>query len=152
MWQIVEDDLNGPEIKALLLQHMQEMHETSPPDCVHTLDLDALRHEAVTLWTVWDDAELLGCAALQALTADTGEIKSMRTATGHIGKGVASRLLQHIIEVARSRGYSELYIETGSGKPFHPAHALYLKGGFSFCGPFASYSDDPFSRFMVLTL
>jgi putative acetyltransferase len=152
MWKIVEDDLSGGEIKALLRQHMQEMRETSPPDSVHTLDLDALRDETVTLWTIWDDAELLGCAALMEMGADAGEIKSMRTATEHVGKGVASRLLQHIFEVARSRGYRQLYIETGSGKPFRPAHALYLKAGFSFCGPFANYRDDPFSRFMVITL
>jgi putative acetyltransferase len=152
MWQIVEDDLNGPEIRALLRLHMREMQATSPPDCVHTLDIAALSEDAVTLWTIWDDAELLGCAALKELSADAGEIKSMRTATEHAGKGVASRLLQHIVDVARSRKYRDLYIETGSGKPFQAAHALYLKGGFSFCGPFANYRDDPFSRFMVMPL
>ena len=39
-----------------------------------------------------------------------GEIKSMRTAAAHVRKGVAARLLQHIVQVARARGYTQLYL------------------------------------------
>ena len=38
----------------------------------------------------------------------------MRTLASKRGKGVASMLLNHIIETAKSRGYQQLNLETGS--------------------------------------
>lgn len=148
MINIIEDDLSGPEIAALLRDHVQGMHDTSPPDSIHTLSLDALRAPGITVWTAWEGSELLACGALKALHGEAGEIKSMRTADAHLGRGVASEVLRHIVSIAMQRGYKKLYLETGSAAAFQPAHALYLKAGFSFRGPFADYTDDPFSRFM----
>jgi putative acetyltransferase len=47
------DDLRGPEIRALLEDHLAEMHRHSPPESVHALDLDGLRKPGITFWTVW---------------------------------------------------------------------------------------------------
>ena len=143
------DDLSGSEIRALLAAHLRGMHDHSPPESVHALDLDGLRAPDVTFWSAWDDDELLGCAALKELDRTHGEIKSMRTAEAHLGKGVGSTLVEHILAVARERSYERLSLETGSGPAFEPAHALYLKHGFEFCGPFGDYTNDPFSRFMT---
>ncbi len=145
---IRRDDLSGPEIRALLAAHLRGMHDHSPPQSVHALDLDALRSPDISFWSVWQDDELYGCGALRELDAGHGEIKSMRTVEAHLGKGVGSALVEHILGEARRRGYSRLSLETGSGAAFEPAHALYLKFGFEFCGPFGDYGDDPFSRFM----
>jgi len=150
--RIVVDDLSGPEVAALLAAHLDGMHRHSPPESVHALQLDALRAPDITFWTAWDDTGLLGCAALRQLDAGHGEIKSMRTAEAHLRKGVAAGLLEHLIVEARRRGYTRLSLETGSGAAFEPAHALYLKYGFKYCGPFDGYMDDPFSRFMTLAL
>ena len=149
---IVDDGLDGPEIAALLREHVQGMFDTSPPDSIHTLSIDALRSPDMAVWSAWEGSELLGCGALKELDNNTGEIKSMRTADAHLGKGVAMQILQHIVKVSRQRGYRRLYLETGSAPAFQAAHSLYLKAGFSYCGPFADYSDDSFSRFMVLPL
>ncbi len=145
---IRRDDLSGPEIRALLAAHLRGMHDHSPPESVHALDLDGLRSPDISFWSVWEAGELLGCGALRELDAKHGEIKSMRTVEAHLGKGVASALVEYIVKEARRRGCSRLSLETGSGAAFEPAHALYLKHGFEFCGPFGDYSDDPFSRFM----
>ena len=150
--RIVEGDLSNPLVIGLLEQHLQGMHEHSPPESVHALDLDELRAANVTFWSGWDGGELLGCGALQELDPEHGEIKSMRTAEKHLGKGVGSEILQHIIDEARRRSYSRLSLETGSGPGFEASHALYLKFGFVFCGPFSDYTDDPFSRFMTLEI
>ena len=147
--RIVEDDLRGAAIKALLDQHLDWTASLSPPESVHALNLDELQTSAVTVWTAWDGDELLGCGALQELDVGHGEIKSMRTAQEHLGKGVASALLQHIIEIARRRGYKRLSLETGSAVEFAPAHALYQKHGFEFSEPFGSYRPDPYSAFMT---
>jgi putative acetyltransferase len=36
------DDLRGPEIAALLQEHLTQMHAISPRESVHALDLDGL--------------------------------------------------------------------------------------------------------------
>ena len=149
---IVNGDLSHPAVKALLAEHMRGMVEHSPPGSIHSLDLRGLRSPNISFWTAWADQDLLGCAALKELDTRHGEIKSMRTARKHLGKGVAAELLRHIITVARDRGYRRLSLETGSGPAFEPAHALYQKFGFEFCGPFHEYRPDPFSRFMTRDL
>jgi putative acetyltransferase len=149
---IREDDLSGPEIAALLKVHLDHMHATSPPESTHALDLDGLRVPEITFWTLWDGATLLGCGALKELDAGHGEIKSMHTAAAARGRGVARRMLQHIIETARQRGYRRLSLETGSTAEFAAAQGLYRGFGFQDCGPFAGYVLDPFSVFMTLEL
>jgi putative acetyltransferase len=146
------DDLSRPEVQALLREHLSNMHELSPPASVHALDLSALRQPDVTFWTVWDDGALLGCGALKQLTPMHGEVKSMRTPQALRRRGAARAVLTHIIAEARSRGYRRLSLETGSMDAFKPAHMLYERFGFSFCGPFADYKADPNSIFMSLEL
>src|SRR5207302_863441 len=59
-WRIRVDDLRGPEIVALLEEHLRDMYRVSPPESVHALDLDGLRQPEVTFWTLWDDTALAG--------------------------------------------------------------------------------------------
>lgn len=151
-FEIREDDLTGKEIAALLQEHLQNMHEITPPGSVHALDLEKLRSPAITFWTAWQGDELLGCGALKALGDNTGEIKSMRTAQAHRRKGVASKILEHIIQEAERRGYDRLNLETGAFPEFAPARALYARYGFEYCGAFADYTDDPNSAFMTKKL
>ncbi|MBD0373411.1 MAG: GNAT family N-acetyltransferase [Pyrinomonadaceae bacterium] len=146
------DDLSGPEIRALLLAHRQSMFQHSPPESVHALDIEALRRPEITFWSVWENGELLGCGALKELDSRHAEIKSMRTVAPHLRKGVARTLLGHIIEEARRRGYSRLSLETGSAEAFEPARRLYANFGFTYCGPFADYVEDPYSVFMTREL
>ena len=146
------DDLRGPEIYDLLQEHLNNMRELSPPESVHALDLEGLRKPEITFWTVWEDGELLGCGALKELDPQHGEIKSMRTASSHLRKGVASYIVNHILEVAKERGYKRLSLETGSMEAFKPAHKLYTKFGFTRCAPFADYFEDPYSICMTREL
>jgi len=149
---IREDDLRGPEIAELLTNHLLFAGEHSPPESVHALDLNALRIPEITFWTVWDGKDLLGCGALKALDPEHGEIKSMHTAKGHRGKGVAAFILKHIIDEASQRTYRRLSLETGSMDAFAPARALYARFGFDFCEPFGSYFVDPHSVCMTREL
>ena len=146
------DDLRGPEIAALLQEHLADMRAWSPPCSVHALDLDKLRSPEITFWTVWDGATLLGCGALKALDGAQGEIKSMRTAAAHRGKGVAAAMLAHIVQTAQQRGYTRLSLETGSQAQFAPARALYSGFGFTECGAFGDYQPDVYSTFMTRSL
>ncbi len=143
------DDLTSPEIIRLLHQHLQSMALHSPPESIHALDLDALRNPDITFWTVWEDAELIGCGAIRELDSRHGEIKSMRTVSSHLRRGVAARLMHHILEEAKRRSYDRLSLETGSMDAFAPARNLYASFGFKPCGPFANYAEDPYSVFMT---
>jgi putative acetyltransferase len=149
---IKRDDLSGPEIHALLAEHMRSMLSISPPESVHALDLTGLLKPEITFWTAWSGGELLGCGALKELDAFHGEIKSMRTASAHLRKGVARALLGHILNEAANRGYKRLSLETGSQGAFEPARRLYESFDFRCCLPFFDYIEDPNSVFMTKLL
>ena len=147
------DDLSRPAVHALLHEHLRSMHELSPPESVHALDIEKLRRPKITFWSAWEDGNvLLGCGALLELDRRHGEVKSMRTPEARRRTGAGRALLMHIIEVARSRGYERLSLETGSMAAFMPAHRLYESAGFTRTGPFGAYTEDPNSTFMTLVL
>ena len=146
------DDLSRPAVHALLREHLADMHELSPPESVHALDLTKLRGADITFWTVWDDAVLLGCGALKELTPTHGEVKSMRTPRAARRRGAGRAILTHIVAEAKRRGYRRLSLETGANVAFTPAHKLYERFGFTYCGPFADYKADPNAVFMSLEL
>lgn len=133
------------------------MHRTSvtrhaPAESTHALDLDGLRAPDVTFWSVWDGPELVGGGALRELDARHGEIKSMRTVPAHLRRGVGTAVVEHILAVARARGYDRVSLETGEQDAFVPARALYAHLGFVPCGAFGSYRDDPHSVYLTRVL
>jgi len=149
---IVVDDLSGPEIAAFLAEHVAEMRSITPLESKHALDLDGLRRPEVTFWTVLDGSTPVGCGAIKDLGDGWGEIKSMRVAASYQRRGVASRLLGHILAEARHRGFVRLSLETGSADFFAPARALYEKFGFEYCEPFGNYREDPHSVYLTKLL
>ena len=150
--RIIEDDLSGEKIRALLAYHFRLMHENSPPGMAYVLDVDGLKAPGVSFWSVWDGEELLGCGAMKELGPDHGEIKSMRVAPDHLGKGVGGAMLDHIIGVARARGYTRLSLETGTTPTYGPAVALYRKRGFRNGDVFGEYATSDFNQFFHLDL
>lgn len=149
---IIEDDLTGVEIRALLETHFAGMLANSPAESCHFLDFDGLNAPDVTFWSIWDGEKLAGCGALKELSNDHGEIKSMRTHGDHLRKGAGTAMLIHIISEGRRRRYQRLSLETGSSEGFLPARTLYEAHGFEYCAPFGDYVEDPFSRFMTLAI
>lgn len=146
------DNLTSSEVIALVTEHLKGMALISPPESIHALGVNSLRNPDITFWSAWEGDELVGCGAFKQLDDQHGEIKSMRTASSHLRKGVARRVLQHIIEEANRRGYRRLSLETGSQDAFEPARKLYLRFGFQLCDPFSDYIEDANSVFMTLEL
>ena len=142
-------DLSHPQVIKLLRSHLQSLATLSPPESMHALGIEALKKPDITFWSVWDGDELMGCGALKQLDPQHGELKSMRTAAAYLRKGMASRLLEHMIAEAKRRKYRRLSLETGARSDFKPAHGLYAKFGFQLCGPFGDYVEDPNSVFMT---
>ena len=150
--RIEVDDVSRFQVLALIDEHLRNMSEISPPENVFAFDAAKLRAPGLTFWTAWDGEVLLGCAALKELSPEAGEIKAMRTPSHLRRTGAGRTLLNHILRVARSRGYRMLYLETGRHPAFVAAHALYRSVGFEPCGPFGSYSPSDFSVFMSLSV
>lgn len=146
------DDPGRAGVARLLREHLRAVRRVTPPESTHALDVDGLRRPEVTFWSAWEGGELAGCGALKELDARHGEIKSMRTAAAFLRRGVAARLLRHMIEEAERRGYRRLSLETGAQDYFEPARRLYASFGFRFCAPFADYAEDPNSVFMTREL
>ena len=146
------DPLTGADIHSLLQEHLDDMHAVSPIESAHALDIASLRGSDITFWRIAHGSTLVGCGALKQLSEDHGEIKSMRTVTAYRGQGVAQAMLNHIVQIAVTRHYAHLSLETGSMDAFRPARRLYENAGFQYCEPFADYREDPNSVFMTLFL
>ena len=148
-WQFFEGELDRDDVRVLLAQHFAEMRAGSPPEACHVLPVDGLKTTDIRFFTLREDGALLGCGALKRLTADHGEVKSMRTASAALGRGVGKAMLDRIVATAKSEGMSRLSLETGSTEQFAAANRLYEKEGFERTGPFGDYADTPFTRFFT---
>ena len=150
--RIVEDDLSGEAICALLRLHLAEAGRISPAASMHAMPVERLRQADVTFWSAWDGNHLAACGALRHLDPAHCEIKSMRAHPDYRGKGAGRAMLDHLISEAASRGYERISLETGSPGAFAPARRLYTRNGFAECGPFGDYVFDPFSVYMTRIL
>ena len=150
--KIKSDDLSDQKVIALLEEHIDDMYRASPPESVHTLDLDSLRGGDVSFWVIWQNNNPIGCVALQEHAGTWAEIKSMRSANSARGMGIGKHLLEFVFDVAKQRDYEDLRLETGCEDFFQPAREIYKRYGFLERGPFADYTDDPNSVFMEKAL
>ncbi len=150
--QIREGGLDDRRVQALLGLHRDESLGSTPRENAHALDLSGLKQPGVSFWTAWDGETLLGMAALRELSADHGELKSMRTAPAALRRGVARALLAHLVATARAQGWTRLSLETGTAPMFAPANAMYEAAGFADCGAFGGYPASSHNRFMTMKL
>ena len=146
------DDLSSAAVHSLLRLHLEGMHSNSPPGNVFALDLSGLKSPQVTVWSAWNGDDICGIGALKQLDATSGEIKSMRTHPNYLRRGVASALLERIIEEAQTRSLRRLSLETGSGSAFEPALALYRRRGFVNGEAFSDYQKSSFNQFLHFEL
>lgn len=145
-------DFRDPSLVSLLEFHMAGMFETTPPEGVHALDFAAIQAPEVSLYVIKNEGRVIAMGAIKELSADWGELKSMRTHPDHLRQGIAARILEFLIAEARRRGYRRLSLETGKTDDFMPAVALYRRYGFISGGPFADYIEDAYSQFLHLDL
>jgi putative acetyltransferase len=146
------DDPQAHDVRSLLESHLAFARATTPPEDVHALDLDGLLDPSVTFFSCRVDGEVLAIGALKHLDEDHAEVKSMHTAEKARGRGIGRAMLDHLLGVARAKGYRRVSLETGAMAAFAPARALYASTGFEPSGPFGDYTASPNSAFMTLAL
>ena len=150
--EISVDDPCRADVRALLERHLTFSLSTSPPEHSFALDVDGLLDPAITFCSYRAGDELLGMGALKRLDAEHAEIKSMHTAQAARGRGVGRAMLDHLLALARGRGYRRVSLETGTMTQFIAARSLYASAGFVACGPFADYQPSEDNCFMMLVL
>ena len=96
-----------------------------------------------------DDGIARGCIALRKLSDGKGEVKRLYIRPEYRGNGIATALVERIIEDARNIGYKELYLDTLP--ELESAVRLYKSFGFEETG---QYNDSPVDKtiFMKLSL
>ena len=137
---------NQPDVIALIADLDAYQLTLYPPESVYALDLQTLMQPHVKFAVVRDSVGMVaGCGAV-VLTPEYGEIKRMYMRPSCRGQGAAKRLLQTLEQAAREAGVARMVLETGPAQP--EAIGLYRRQGFTECGPYGEYGDDPLSVFM----
>lgn len=150
--KIIPGDLDDIRVITLLRLHAALARAESPPCSAHALDPEDLRSPEMSFWSIWEDEALLSVGALMRLTPHHAEVKSMHVARQFRGRGLGGTMLNHLLDLARSRGFERVSLETGSMAYFEAARRLYERHGFAECAPFGKYVPDPHSIFMTLDL
>lgn len=151
-FRIESDDLSDPATRGLIARHLRGMHENTPAESVHALDLTGLQHPSVSVFSAWSGDDIAAVGAYKRLDDTRGEIKSMRVADDFVGRGLGRLMLRHIEREARADGIESLWLETGSGPDFVAARGLYISAGYVECAAFGTYEPDPLSTFMTRAL
>lgn len=149
---ISSDDPRADDVRALLAAHLSFADEHTRRENIHALDVDGLVDPDISFFSYRVDGRLLGIGALKRLDVEHAELKSMHTAAAARGQGVGRAMVDHLIAVARARGFTRVSLETGTTPAFMPAHALYASVGFVACEPFGDYAASPDNTFMTLAL
>ncbi|MBX7480967.1 GNAT family N-acetyltransferase [Qipengyuania sp. 6D47A] len=150
--RIARADLADPAVRAMIEYHQRDMLAVSPPGTSFALDVSGLSGSDVTLIAAWAEDQVVGIGAMKRLSPLSAELKSMRTHPDHLGKGVASAILEELIAEARRGGIARLSLETGTSAEFVPAIRLYLKRGFAVGEPFSDYVNGPHNQCYHLEL
>lgn len=141
-----------PDLALLHERHTADMHSETPPESIHMLPAGALAAPGIDFFVMRDGGRPIGMGALKRIDAGHAEIKSMHVLIEERGRGLARRMLDHLIAEARAAGYRRISLETGVQPGFAAARGLYARAGFTECGPFEGYCPDPNSVFMTLGL
>jgi putative acetyltransferase len=149
---ISPDDPRAADVIALLERHLTFARAQTPPEDAHALDVDGLADPSVTFFSFRDGGELLAVGALKELDESHAEVKSMHTVESARGRGIGRAMVDHLVNVARERGFARVSLETGSMAAFDAARALYERAGFEPCDPFGDYRPSRNSIYMTLWL
>ncbi|MBC7662676.1 MAG: GNAT family N-acetyltransferase [Caulobacter sp.] len=137
-----------PQVLALITELDAYLESLYEPEDVYILDLDGLKHPAVTFLGAWSGDELVGCGAVRLMPAEPttddrpyGEIKRMFVSPTRRGERIGQRLLESLEGELRQRGIDPALLETGP--PQREALALYMRCGYAPRGVYGGYPDKP---------
>ncbi|MGW5560863.1 GNAT family N-acetyltransferase [Micromonospora sp. NPDC003944] len=128
-----------PEIAAMLIAQQRELREADG-------GLDGqvfVPHDDVRYLAVVVNGRAVACGGLQALDAETGEVKRMYVRPAFRGRGIGRQLLAALEECAFRQGHSVVCLETGTYLP--AAIGLYTSCGYRQIPVYGEYVGNPYS-------
>lgn len=114
-----------------------------------TFTVDELLDDKVSFFVARKGGQAMGCVAL-VNEGTYGEVKRLYVPDHARGLGIAKILMAHLETQAKAHGFTHVKLETGD--KLAAAVALYKSLGYSACGIFGPYEDDPVSLFMEKAL
>jgi putative acetyltransferase len=128
-----------PELAALVTAQQRELREADGG-----LDGQATAtHDDIRYLVVVTAGRAVACGGLQALDADTGELKRMYVRPAYRGRGIARQLLAALEELAFRQGHTTVCLETGTYLP--AAIGLYRSCGYQPIPVYGEYVANPYS-------
>ncbi|MDI1448456.1 GNAT family N-acetyltransferase [Polyangium sp. 6x1] len=127
-----EDD---PAVAAIIRAVMPEFGADGPGFAIHDPEVSAMSAAYAGPRSAYFVVEMAGrvvggagLGPLEGGDTDTAELRKMYFLREARGKGMGERLLRHVLDVARERGFARVYLETLTG--MDSAMRLYERLGF----------------------
>lgn len=117
-----------------------------PATSLHLLPPSELKNASGIFLGAFLGDRLIGCGGYVHQSREYGELKRMFVHPEVRGLGIGRRLLEALEAHAQAAGLAMLRLETGVAQP--EALRLYERAGYTRCGPFGKYQEDPLSVFM----
>ncbi len=144
------EPVRQPEIIELIALSDAYMNSLYPPEGNFAVDIDALEDPSVRFAVARLKGKIAGCCGIKWESNGTAEIKRLFVHEKGRGHGIGKRLMAFLENLARDHGIRTINLETG---PLNvEAVRLYKSLGYTVCGPFGSYEDNPWSLFMTKSL
>ncbi|MFD2767818.1 GNAT family N-acetyltransferase [Micromonospora eburnea] len=128
-----------PEVATLVEAQQRELRDADgglPGQATVT-------HDDIRYLVAVAGGRAVACGGLQALDADTGELKRMYVRPAYRGRGIARQLLAALEELAYRQGHTTVCLETGTYLP--AAIGLYRSCGYQPIPVYGEYVGNPHS-------
>ena len=130
------------ELLALVAAQQRELAEAEA--AADGFDGGYALHDDVRFLALRDGDAVVAVGAIQAVDADTAEIKRMYVVPTARGKGYGRAMLGALERDAAARGHTRTRLETGSYLPV--ALGLYRSAGYRAIPAYGEYAGNPDSR------
>ncbi len=107
-----------------LVEHWKFLDPTKNPD----LENIQKSYRTATFFVAEEYGRILGCGALVPRSPEKAEIVRMSIDSSRRRQGIGTIVLQHLIQVARKKGFTSIFLETTD--TWEEVIAFYLRNGF----------------------
>ncbi|MFD2999534.1 GNAT family N-acetyltransferase [Pontibacter toksunensis] len=138
MITVIRTDSNNKdfiELVRLLDADLSERDGEDHPFYAQFNKIDMIKHAVVA----YQEKQAVGCGAVKAYAAGTGEVKRMYVRPEFRGKGIAGKMLSELEAWAVEIGFHTLVLETGKAQP--EAIRLYTKSGYDVIPNYGQYEN-----------
>lgn len=143
---------DDPMLRRIIALHQAHGAEDYPDDSQHNMDGASLAAEGVRMFVATANGQAFAMGGWKPFGPSHAEMKSVHVLAEARGLGVGMKIVAALIEDARKAGCTRMFIETGALEAHAAARRLYERAGFTRCGPFGDYREDPNSVFMCRDL